>query len=343
MAEISSKIAQTSRIFFRGAPADATSESVKAFFAKYGDIHECTAVAGQGCGYVEFHLCASVEKVIKEGTLTLQGSNVEVKRSMPPLAGGIDIGVPQLALVEPWKSPEALDVVVIRGHCTATGMGVAALQAKAYTTVLVLWDSHHYPATEPGMAGALEKRTYNTMEEEMADNAVMGKAFEYHGSGAPKCALMQVGTDKLVQSIDIEDELFKVDEVISGIEGNHLDTLQGFYAAICYQPWVHAFRACCFFLVPPMMGWDWPNDLCTATTSSRRTVKAEPLRSMDGSGWTVGLQMTSDNSVVNANLAFSAMNQIVQSDEGFKHSVSGKVLNLNMPTPQDWFKSKGTN
>lgn len=341
MSEISSKIAQTSRIFFRGAPEDTTVESAKGFFAKYGDVDDICIVPGQGCGYVEFHLCSSVEKVTKEGTLSLQGKTVEVKRSMPPLAGGIDVGVPQMALVEPAKSAEPLDVVVVRGHCTATGMGVATLHAKAMTTVLVLWDYHHYPATEAGVAGALEKRTYNTMEEEMADNAVMGKAFEYYGSGAPKCALVQVGTDKLAQDCQIDDPLHNVDEVISGIEFNHLDTLQGFYAAVCYQPWVHAFRACCFFLVPPMMGWDWPDDLCTCTVSSRRQVKADSLRNMDGSGWTIGLQMTNDSPVVNANLAYAAMNKVVLSDEGVKHMYSGKVLTLNMPTPEIWFKKQG--
>uniref|UniRef100_A0A7S4QAX7 RRM domain-containing protein n=1 Tax=Alexandrium monilatum TaxID=311494 RepID=A0A7S4QAX7_9DINO len=338
MAEISSKIAGSSRIFFRGAPADTTSEAAKGFFAKYGDIDDCYAVPGQGCGYVEFRLCSSAEKVVKEGPLSLQGKTVEVKRALPPLAGGIDVGVAQQALIEPAKSSEALDVVVVRGHCTATGIGVAAMHAKAMTTVLVLWDHHHYPATEAAVAGALEKRVYNTMEEEMPDNAVMGKAFEYFGVGAPKCALVHVGSDKIKQSVELENPLWNVDEVISGIECNHLETLQSFYAAVCYQPWIHAFRAVCFMLIPPMMGWDWPDDICTCTVSTRRTVKANPLRSADGSGWTVGLQMTNDSPVVNASLAFAAMNKVVFSDESLKHQYTGKTLNLNMPTPDIWFK-----
>merc|ERR1711879_359605 len=131
-------------------------------------------------------------------------------------------------------------------------------------------------------------RVYQTMQEEIADNAVMGKAFEYYGSGAPKCALLHVGDDQVKQSNEMEKPLWNVDEVMNGINSNHMETLRCFYAFICYQPWVHAFRACAFVLIPPMMCWDWPDDLCTCGLSSRRSVKAQPLRSMDGSGWTIG-------------------------------------------------------
>mmetsp|Transcript_52048 Transcript_52048/g.120999 ORF Transcript_52048/g.120999 Transcript_52048/m.120999 type:complete len:341 (-) Transcript_52048:153-1175(-) len=338
MPEIGSTVGGSSRIFFRGAAADSTSDSAKDFFSKFGAVDSCYAVPGQGCGYVEFHLSSSVEKVLKEPSLVLQGKTVEVKRALPPLSGGVDVGVPQQALVEPAMSSQALDVVVVRGHTTATGIGLVAAHAKAMTTVLVLWEHHHYPAKEEAVAGALHKRTYNTMEEEMPDNAVMGKAFEYYG---PKCALVHVGSDKLKQSAEMEDPLWNVDEVVRGISNNHLETLRCFYAYVCYQPWVHAFRACVFMLIPPMMGWDWPDDLCTCTVSSRRTVKADPLRNMDGSGWTIGLQMTSDSPVVNVSLAHAAMNTIVLADEGTKHNYSGKVMNLTMPTPALWYKAGG--
>jgi len=335
MAEIGAKIAGSSRIFFRGAPADTTVDAARGLFGKYGDVDECYVVPGQGCGSVEFHLCTSVEKVLKEATISLQGKTVEVKRALPPLAVGVDLGVAKQALVEPAKSETALDVVVVRGHCTASGIGLAALHAKALTTILVLWDHHCHEDT---VKGALEKRTYNTMEEEAADNAVMGKAFEYYGVGAPKCALVHVGSDKVAQAAEMENPLWDVDKVVQGIEGNHLETLQSFYAAVCYQPWIHAFRACAFTLVPSMMGWDWPDDLCTCTVSSRRAVKADPLRNMDGSGWSIGLQLTSDSPVVNASLAYAAMNKLVLSDEGTKHQFSGKVFNLAMPAADIWFK-----
>merc|ERR1719367_1438272 len=101
MVNIASKVNGSTRIFFRGAAVDTTSDSVKDFFAKYGAVDSCYAVPGQGCGYVEFHLCSTVDKVLQEPSLTLQGKTVEVKRALPPLAGGVDMGVAQQALVEP--------------------------------------------------------------------------------------------------------------------------------------------------------------------------------------------------------------------------------------------------
>jgi len=239
------------------------------------------------------------------------------------------------------EAARPLAEALARCDAAAAGLGVAALCAKAKSTVLVLWDRHHQPQREPEAAQALQKRTYSVMEEEMADAQVMGKAFEYFGAGAPKCALLHLGSDKLQQSAELERPLWQVDEVVRGIEDNHTETLQCFYAHSIYQPWIHAVRACVFMLIPPMMGWDWPDDLCTASLSSRRVCKAEPLRNFDGSGWTIGLQLTSDSTPVNASLAYAAMCTCVLSDEGTRHQYSGKVMSLSMPRPELWFRGKG--
>jgi len=337
---LSTQVPPSNRIFVRGAPADCDAGALKELFAKYGAIDTCYFVEGRGCGYVDFQASASAEKAAADTGLAVQGRQLEVKRALPPLAGGPDVGLAPRPLVEP-ATAQALDVVVVRGHCTAAGIGVTALCARAKSTVLVLWEHHHRPEMEPAVAGALQKRVYNIMEEEMADAHVMGKAFEYFGAGAPKCALLHLGSDKLKQSVEMERPLWQVDEVVQGIEDNHTETLQVFYAHSIYQPWIHAVRACVFVLLPQMMGWDWSNDLCTASISSRRVCKAEPLRTYDGSGWTIGLQLTSDTTAVNARLAYSAMATCVLSDEGMRHQYSGKVMELNMPQADLWFRGQG--
>merc|ERR1712113_996243 len=96
-----------------------------------------------------------------------------------------------------------------------------------------------------------------------------------------------------------------------------------------YQPWVHAFRACAFTLIPARMMWDWPDNLCTCNMSARRVVMAEALRNrVDGTGWDIGLQMTQGSSSVNATLAVAAMHEIVFSNESRKSSLSGKNICL---------------
>lgn len=331
------KVAPTTRVFFRGGPADCTEDAIKQLFSKYGSVDALAVVSGNG--FVEFQQPASASKAAEDsGKISVQGKTIEMKKAMVQLSGGIDAGLSPLALVEPAKSPEALDTVVVRGHTTATAIGLVAMYAKANTTVLVLWEHHSRPEQEANVSNALQKRVYNTMEEEFADGQVMSKAFEYFGSGAPKCALVHVGSDKVKQSAQMENPLWQVDEVCAGIKENHIETLTCFYACGIYQPWLHAFRACCFILVPGMLGWDWPDDLCTCTIGSRRTVKADPLRTYDGAGWTIGLQTTSDSAPVNTSLAYAAMNNIVLSDESKKHQYTGKVMNLTMPRADMWFK-----
>merc|ERR1712007_285410 len=101
----------------------------------------------------------------------------------------------------------------------------------------------------------------------MADAQVMGKAFEYFGQGAPKCALLHIGSDKIKQSNKMDKPLWNVDTVVAGINDNHCETLQCFYAFSIYQPWIHAFRAVAYTLIPACLGWDWPEDLCLTALS----------------------------------------------------------------------------
>lgn len=220
----------------------------------------------------------------------------------------------------------ALDVVVLRGHCTAAAISLAYQNAKEMTTTLLLWDRQHKAADEEGVA-TLRKQQYGTHEEEKPDQQVMSKAFEFFGAGTPKCALVHVASDKLKQSNQMENYLQNYDAVVSGIKDNHTETIQSFIAVSVYEPWLHAYRATAFLLIPSVMQYDWPDDLCTANCSVRRTVKADPLRYPDGSGWTVGLQMTTENHAAQARLAYGSMKSIL-ADEGLRHAVSGKNVRI---------------
>mmetsp|Transcript_41713 Transcript_41713/g.110174 ORF Transcript_41713/g.110174 Transcript_41713/m.110174 type:complete len:244 (-) Transcript_41713:56-787(-) len=230
--------------------------------------------------------------------------------------------------VLPAAGAEPLDVVVIRGAATAAGIAVAAKLAKAKTTTLVLWDRKHRKGSNGAgeVTAALQKRTYATGEEERADAVVMGKAFEFFGVGAPKCALLQIGSDKVKQAGDLENSLFKPGEIMKCVNDNHIETLSSFYAAMIYQPWVHAYRASIFSLIPSQADGDWPEDVAMATLTTRRAVKHDSMRLPDGSGWTFGLQMNDDSAAVNADLVYAHMLSLCQAGEYVKHQFSGHVL-----------------
>lgn len=228
---------------------------------------------------------------------------------------------------------DPLDVVVIRGHRTPTAIGVAAKFAKAKTTTLVLWDRRHKRSKgdSPNVIAALEKKVYQTMEEERPDAAVMSRAFESIDSKAPKCALLHVGSDKLVTSKDMERPLYKPQAIMRGVKENHLETLQAFYASGVYQPWVHSFKACVFHLIPPELDGDDADDVCLASMATRRFVKHDSLRLPDGSGWTFGLQLTDNDTALNSGLVFSYMVGTVLASENVKSECSGKIIRL-LPT-----------
>lgn len=331
-AALKSKTALGGRLFFRGVPVLCSSEAVKECFAQYGSIANFYFSRRSGGGFVQFHRCASLENVMLDAErLSLHGQMIEVKRASPFSSGEIDAGAPQQACVEPMTSLRALDVVVIRGHATCTGIGTAAMHAKAKTTVLVQWERHHRGSVEECPGAALQKRVRNSMEDERADNQMMQAAFEYARTGTPKCGLLHFGSDKLEQTAKMDTPLVDVDAVIAGMQENHTETLRCFSALSIYQPWIHAFEACAFIIIPPMMGSEWPEDLCLSPVSLHRSLKADPLRSMDGSGWTVGFQLTHGSAQLNASLLYSAVSACVLSQDSTMCKYSGKTFTLNIP------------
>ncbi|CAE8584586.1 unnamed protein product, partial [Polarella glacialis] len=165
-------------------------------------------------------------------------------------------------------SRKPLDVVVIRGHCTATGIRMAAEFAKAKTTTLVVWDRHHRGTAETKVAAALSKRVYTAaFEEEGPDKVVAQKASEFFGAGAPKCALVHLGSDKLKQAAKLERPLWQASELVKSIEENHTETVQSFHALSIYQSWLHSRRGCCFQVVPRSLRYEWDDDMATCTVS----------------------------------------------------------------------------
>lgn len=338
-AALKSQAALGSRLFFRGVPVSCSSEVVKCFFAEYGAIANFYFSQRSGGGFVQFHRCASLENIMLDAErLSLHGQKIEVKKVSSFSSEEIDVGTPQQACVEPLTSLRALDVVVIRGHATSTCIGTAAMHAKARTTVLVLWERHHRGSAEECPGAALQKRVRNSGEDEGADNQMMQAAFEYARKGTPKCGLLHFGSDKLEQTAKMDTPLLDVDAVIAGMQENHTETLRCFSALSVYQPWIHAFKACAFIIIPPVMGWEWPEDLCISPVSLHRSVKADPLRSMDGSGWTVGFQLTHGSAQLNASLLYSAVNACVLSHDSTMCKYSGKIFMLNMPLLEKWVR-----
>jgi hypothetical protein len=209
------------------------------------------------------------------------------------------------------------------------------MHAKAKTTTLVLWDRQSKAAEEEAVHNTLRKQQYATMEEERPDQQVVAKAFDsYIGQGTPKCALLHIGSDKLKEANNLEKPLLDYETVVRGIEDNHIETLTAFYACAIYAPWVHAMRACSFMLVPPCMQYDWPDDLSTCTHSVRRTVKAEAMRSWDGSGWLFGMQMTSSDAPEMTKLAHGVMKSLIFAEsDSTRNAVTGKNVRLESKGP----------
>jgi len=329
------QVAATSRVYVRGLPEGTTEKAISDYFGKFGGV--ANAYVEQTGGFVEFKDSSSAEKAAAAKDLALQGKPIEAKRSMPTVGAGL---MPAQAFVEPSVPETALDVVVIRGACTGTAISMAAMIAQAKTTVLVIWDRAS-PVQETSVSGALEKRVYATLEEERPDQLVMGKAFEFFGSGSPKCALLHVQDDKICETKNMDKPFTDAEGTAKKIAGNHIETTNGCYAAAIYQPWVHAYRAVLFFLVPPAMLHDWPDDLGVSMTGTRRLVKADCLH-WGAQGWSVGLQLTTDSAPMNARLAVASMSTIVNGDDDMKNKLSGKNVKLMMPPARGWCNVKAS-
>lgn len=341
----------SNKVLFRGVPDPCTAQDVSAVLQKYGPLDCICYEKGQGSGFAEFLFCGSAERCEKESralgsTLMLAGERLEVCREAPKFRGSTDVGAFQQAFVKPKPLDQSLDVTIVRGHCTAAGIGMVAELAKAKTTTLVLWDRCHNPKDEPKVKSALKKQTYTEIfSEQKPDRDVMAKAEQYFSVGEPKCALVHIASDKIRTEASVPRPLFQVDELVSCITSNHVENISAFNAYKVYKQWVHANRACVFLLMPPKLCHEWDDDLATCGVGYRRIVKSDPHRVFGGitlgTGWTMGLQMTNDSSSVSAALAFASIRDIILSSDEQKNDMCGKVLDLGMPIFSTWAQQAG--
>merc|ERR1712032_527344 len=131
-----------------------------------------------------------------------------------------------------------------------------------------------------------------------------------------------------------------IDKHIAAAASNHAETFQCFNGANLYAPWVHGFRATFFVVLPPMTSTWSTDDVCTSICQAHRIVKADGLRLPDGSGWTIGLQLISDDATENSRVVFGSVSKIV-ADEQSKHDLSGKVVTMQVnPTKLKVFDAK---
>jgi len=340
----------SNKVLFRGVPDSCNAQDVSAVLQKYGPLDCICYEKGQSSGFAEFLFCGSAERCEEESrtpgsTLELAGQPLEVCREAPKFHGSTDTGAFQQAFVKPKPIDQALDVTVVRGHCTAAGIGMVAELAKSKTTTLVLWDRCHYPKDEPKVKSTLKKQTYDQVfAEQKPDRDVMAKAEQYFSVGTPKCALVHIASDKIRTEATVQRPLFQVNELVSCITSNHIENITTFNCFKIYKPWAHANRACVFILIPPKLCHEWDDDLATASVGYRRIVKADCLRPFDmndpgklgGSGWTMGLQMTNGSSSVSGALAFASIRDIILSSDEQKDHMGGKVLDLGMPIFSTW-------
>lgn len=346
----------SNRLLFRGVPAQCTSQAVQELLQQFGPVDKIFYSQGQGCGVAEFRHVASAEKAAAN-RLVLRGATLETRRAMLQMPGARGAGTNEQAIVTPAQVVKA-DIVVLRGAATATAIGIVYELAKAGTTTLVMWDRQHYAAEEKKVSSYLPKREFAadelkpdkegnvpsgkrpySTEGEKPDLTVISRAYEYFGAGQ-KCAFIHVCSDKLKQANKIERPLWHADEVIKGIAANQMETVKSIHGLSVFHSWVHATRACCFLIIPPAACWEYADDLCMPTVGLRRIAYKDPLRIPDGAGWTIGLQLTSGSSHINAALAYSAIATCVYADEGSRHHLSGKTLNITMPLANLWLEQK---
>mmetsp|Transcript_60742 Transcript_60742/g.113545 ORF Transcript_60742/g.113545 Transcript_60742/m.113545 type:complete len:348 (+) Transcript_60742:53-1096(+) len=331
----------SNKVFFRGVPDSCSAEDVLALLQKFGPLDCISYEKGEGSGIAEFLFCGSAERAETESSrpessLKIAGSAIQVVRGAPRWPGSTDTGAFQQALVKPRPKTESLDVVVVRGQNSATGIGMVAELAKTKTTTLVLWDRQHKPKDEPKVS-TLNKKIYTEVFAEQApDKEVMKKAGDFFSAGTPKCALVHLTAEKLKVEAELERPLSQVGDLMEACRHNHLETIANFNAFKVYRPWLHANRACTFILMPPKLCHEWDDDLATCTVGSRRIVRADPARLPDGSGWTIGLQLTHSAAGVNSVLATATICDLVTAADEIKSHLAGRCVELAMPVFSSW-------
>ncbi|CAE7343158.1 unnamed protein product [Symbiodinium pilosum] len=317
------ELSLSNKVVFRGVPEQCSAEDVSTLLQKYGPLECVCYEKGAGSGTAEFLFCGSAERVEAESSrpdspLQLGGSQVHVRRGAPRWPGSTDTGAFQQVLVKPKPKTQPLDVVIVRGQSSASGIGLTAELAKTKTTTLVIWDRHHKPKDEPKVS-TLQKKVYTEVfAEQEPDKEVMKKAGDFFSAGVPKCALVHLAEEQYIVEAAVERPLSQVNDLMDACRHNHLETIAGFNAFKVYKPWLHANRACTFILIPPKLCHEWDDDIATCTVGPRRIVRADPARLFDGSGWTMGLQMVHSSAGVNAVLAASTVQDLVTADDAMK-------------------------
>ena len=59
-------------------------------------------------------------------------------------------------------------------------------------------------------------------------------------------------------------------------------------------------------------------------------MRADPVRWRDGSGWTIGLQLSHSSAQVNSLLASATVSSVVSAEDHVKHELAGRCLELSM-------------
>lgn len=315
----------TDTILVKGLPDDATDDALRERFKEYGKIVSVVTVPGQGCGVVQFSNPVPVDDVMDADSIEVAGTTVEVQR----------VVANEHARTIPFAHREGsadtrLNTVIMRGACTRTGLGVAALLAQAKTTVLVLWDRRQGASEENNVSKSLRRPVYGLHENEAPEMALATKASDSFGASKQKCALVHIVSDQIAEQCDFKDPFYQPNELLRSQALNHLETSSAFLAAQCYYSYITSFRATCFMVLPTQVsgnrgGFD---DMCTSCVQVHRLVESDPMRSPDGSGWTIGLQLTSEDAVVNSSLVYGAMTKVA-AEEGTRHLISGRVITLD--------------
>lgn len=318
---LSKMAASGDTIFISNLPPTATETDVSDVLKKYGGIVGVKVVKGQGCAFVQFNSREPVDKLAGGEVVEYQGKQIDLKRTVSKISTPLAL-VPSKAPPQP-PAP-TLDVCIIRGACTSTAIGIAAMYAKSKATTVVLWDRAQYLSSENKVLSTLQKRTG---DEERGDTDVITHASAKFGASKPRCALLHVQSDKPFTAPK-QDPLMQSDAVIKSQALNHLDLYGAYLATSIYAPWVHAFRAVFYILVPPSTPKYYTGDMATSMIQTTRIVKADPLRLPDGSGWTIGLQLKDEDADGNASTVFHSMNRIM-ADEPTKHSMSGKIITMD--------------
>lgn len=85
---------RTTKIFVGGLPNDATDESLKSFFARYGQVEDVVIMYDQekqrprGFGFLTFDSEEAVEQAVKDHYVDFNGKKIECKRAEPRQGGG---------------------------------------------------------------------------------------------------------------------------------------------------------------------------------------------------------------------------------------------------------------